>query len=229
MNLYLTLAALVPAVLLFVRIYRLDRVEKEPRPLLARLILLGVLSALPAAAIELGAAYLLPQMLARGSAAYLLIENFLVVALAEEGCKLAAVRVAAWEHPAFDYRFDAIVYCVSAALGFAALENVFYVLQSDLRTAISRALLSVPGHFFFAVSMGVFLSRAKQAERGGQPARMRDMAAMSLLVPVVLHGIWDLCLAVGGMAVWAFYAYVLVFFIAAEYCLRQAARTDGKL
>jgi hypothetical protein len=34
LNYYLSLAALVPAVILFVRIYQLDRIEKEPRRLM---------------------------------------------------------------------------------------------------------------------------------------------------------------------------------------------------
>ena len=41
MNYYLSLAALVPAVILFVRIYQLDRIEKEPHRLLGTLILCG--------------------------------------------------------------------------------------------------------------------------------------------------------------------------------------------
>ena len=53
MNYYLSLAALVPAVILFVRIYQLDRIEKEPRRLLGVLILSGALLALPAAGIQL--------------------------------------------------------------------------------------------------------------------------------------------------------------------------------
>ena len=50
LNYYLSLAALVPAVILFVRIYQLDRIEKEPRRLLGILLLSGALLALPAAA-----------------------------------------------------------------------------------------------------------------------------------------------------------------------------------
>lgn len=53
MNYYLSLAALVPAVILFVRIYQLDRIEKEPRRLLGILLLSGALLALPAAGIQL--------------------------------------------------------------------------------------------------------------------------------------------------------------------------------
>ena len=110
MNYYLSLAALVPAVILFVRIYQLDRIEKEPRRLLGILLLSGALLALPAAGIQLLASRTLGSALNRRSTAYLLLDNFLVVAVSEEVCKIVPVRLAAWRHPAFDYRFDAVVY-----------------------------------------------------------------------------------------------------------------------
>ena len=39
LNYYLSLAALIPAAILFVRIYQLDHIEKEPRRLLGKLVL----------------------------------------------------------------------------------------------------------------------------------------------------------------------------------------------
>ena len=168
--------------------------------------------------------------LGRSTVWYLLLDNFVIVACSEELAKLLPVRLAAWDHPAFDYRFDAIVYSVSSALGFAAVENILYVLQSDLRTAVSRAILSVPGHFFFAVSMGLLLSRAKQAECCGQLRRRRMLALLALAVPTLLHGLWDFLLAAGSRwAVIAFYAFVAAFFITADVCLRRASRTDSRL
>ena len=106
----------------------------------------------------------------------------------EELAKLLPVRLAARDHPAFDYRFAAIVYSVSSALGFAAVENILYVVQADLRTAVSRAVLSVPGHFFFAVAMGLLLSRAKQAEKKGNGRRPKVLCALEILDQVVQHG-----------------------------------------
>ena len=217
LNYYLSLAALIPAAILFVRIYQLDHIEKEPRRLLGKLVLFGALAAVPAA-------------LGRSTVRYLLLDNFVIVACSEELAKLLPVRLAAWDHPAFDYRFDAVVYSVSSALGFAAVENILYVLQSDLRTAVSRAILSVPGHFFFAVSMGLLLSRAKQAECCGQLRRRRVLALLALAVPTLLHGLWDFLLAAGSRwAVIAFYAFVAAFFITADVCLRRASRTDSRL
>ena len=230
MNYYLSLAALVPVVLLFIRVYQLDRIEKEPRVLLGKLIGLGALAAVPAALVEVGLLHLLGRAAPRASAAYLLVQNFLIVAGSEELGKFLPVRLAAWRDPAFDYRFDAVVYAVSSSLGFAAVENVLYVMQSDLRTAVSRAILSVPGHFFFAVCMGLFLSRAKQAESCGQLRCSRWMQAAAVLAPMALHGFWDFCLAVA--APWAaalFYVFVALFFIIADYHLRKASQTDGKL
>ena len=73
MNYYLSLAALIPAVILFVRIYQLDRIEKEPHRLLGTLILCGALSALPAAGIQFFASRALAGALNRRSAVFLLL------------------------------------------------------------------------------------------------------------------------------------------------------------
>ena len=53
LNYYLSLAALIPAAILFVRIYQLDHIEKEPRRLLGQLVLFGALAAVPAALAQL--------------------------------------------------------------------------------------------------------------------------------------------------------------------------------
>ena len=227
LNYYLSLAALIPAAILFVRIYQLDHIEKEPRRLLGKLVLFGALAAVPAALAQLLLTRAAGAALGRSTVWYLLLDNFVIVACSEELAKLLPVRLAAWDHPAFDYRFDAVVYSVSSALGFAAVENILYVLQSDLRTAVSRAILSVPGHFFFAVSMGLLLSRAKQAECCGQLRRRRVLALLTLAVPTLLHGLWDFLLAAGSRwAVIAFYAFVAAFFITAV-CAAPRGRTAG--
>lgn len=170
LNYYLSLAALIPAAILFVRIYQLDHIEKEPRLLLGKLVLFGALAAVPAALAQLLLTRAAGAALGRSTVWYLLLDNFVIVACSEELAKLLPVRLAAWDHPAFDYRFDAIVYSVSSALGFAAVENILYVLQSDLRTAVSRAILSVPGHFFLRREHGA-------AAQPGQAGRMLRAAA----------------------------------------------------
>ena len=141
MSPFLLLAALVPAAFLMVQVYRLDRIEKEPAGLLLKLVLFGALSGLAAGAIE-GALTRVLDVTLGGDMLRLVLENFLAVALVEEACKRWVVLKFAWNHPAFDYRFDAVVYCVFSALGFAALENILYVAEYGFAVAVSRALLS---------------------------------------------------------------------------------------
>ena len=63
-----------------------------------------------------------------GSPAYTILLAFLVVAVVEEGTKFWMLKRRTWNHPAFNYRFDGIVYAVFVSLGFAAYENTTYVL-----------------------------------------------------------------------------------------------------
>lgn len=226
----LLLAAMLPAVVLLIRVYRLDKIEKEPRGLLWRLVGFGALMGVAASALETGLLRVLDRWIAPGSLWFLILENFIVVALVEEFCKRWPVMRFAWRHPAFDYRFDAVVYCVFSTLGFAALENVFYVMQYGLSVAVSRALLSVPGHFFFAVYMGIYLGEAKQAEKNDELYERDALLRASIAVPTLLHGFWDFSLSVESR--WmtlAFYLFVVVFFLIANHRLRVASETDNRL
>ena len=143
----------------------------------------------------------------------------------------------AWNHPAFDYRFDAVVYCVFAALGFAALENILYVAQFGFAVAVSRALLSVPGHCFFAVYMGIYLGQAKMVERAMQryyielPDEMPEQyLRASLLVPDTAARLLGFQPQRGRRADdGAFYLFVLAFFVDAYRKLRFAAGSDERL
>jgi RsiW-degrading membrane proteinase PrsW (M82 family) len=227
MNPFLLLAALLPAIILLVRVYRLDTIEKEPSGLLWKLILFGAISGVVAGGVEWLLLSLLGQFFAETDLAYLIIENFVIIAGTEELCKRFPVKKFAWNNPAFDYRFDAIVYCVFSAIGFAALENVLYVMQYGFSTAVTRALLSVPGHFFFAVYMGLYLGEAKEAERRGFESRRSYFMSCSLFVPMLLHGFWDFCLSFQSWIMTIiFYVFVLVFFLRANATLTRASRTD---
>lgn len=54
----------------------------------------------------------------------------LLWAFIEEIIKYLAAKKAALSKPAFDEPFDAIVYMITAALGFAAMENIFFLYHS---------------------------------------------------------------------------------------------------
>ncbi|MGX8684651.1 MAG: PrsW family intramembrane metalloprotease [Lachnospiraceae bacterium] len=134
-------AGLVPCVVLLWYINKKDKVEKEPAGLLAKLILLGCLSTIPAMILEMVGTNILTAIgLEETSYLFILIENFLVVALAEEGCKKFMLRKGSWKNPAFNYVFDGVVYGVCVALGFAGLENVLYISGFGMEVAGIRDL-----------------------------------------------------------------------------------------
>ena len=217
--------ALLPAAALLFYIYRMDTIEKEPTKLLLRLFLFGCLCAIPASILEgIG-----DGLIAGIDSIFLqlLIQAFLVVAVAEEGCKFAFLCTA-WRNPAFDYRFDAIVYAVCVSLGFAALENVLYVMQYGFGTALIRAVTSVPGHCFFGVYMGYWYGKAKHARFYGLPGSGTYLA-MAFIVPVLLHGFYDFCCFMSGengLFIALFYAFLIVFFISAVRCVKKASAQD---
>ena len=108
--------------------------------------------------------------------------------------KRFVVTKIAFKHPAFNEKLDGIVYCVFSALGFATVENVMYVVFrfSDVESVgLYRAILSVPAHMLFAVTMGYYLSMAKFA---ADESRSKYYYKKSLTSPLILHGIFDFIL-----------------------------------
>lgn len=254
-QLTLTAAALLPAVVLCVYIYGKDSADKEPMGLLLRLLLGGAVAAVPIIVVEL----LLGQVLTRtflpyatiingvpvlqGKALYASIaaENWIGVALVEEGFKLLTLSRITRRSRHFNSLFDGVIYAVFVSLGFAALENVLYVLNNGWTTALMRAVMSVPGHCFFGVFMGLYYTqwhlfrKASEAElrlaREGRIRLRRPLfsasaqryAVMSLLAPVLIHGFYDFCLSIDSSISFA------VFLIFLVLLYRYAFRTVGYL
>lgn len=222
------LAAVLPAVLLLRYIYLRDTVEKEPPGLLLTLLVLGVAAALASGVLERLAQSGLRLLVDPGSPVYTILLAFLVVALVEEGCKFCLLKRRTWYHPAFNYRFDGIVYAVFVSLGFAAFENIQYVLRYGLSVALPRALLAVPGHMSFAVYMGLFYGRAKLCEnRGDEAGRRRNLAA-GYLAAVLLHGIYDSCAMIGSIpSMVLFVVFVLLMYRGVYRLLKRESATDA--
>lgn len=84
--------------------------------------------------------------------------------------------------------YDIIICAVSISMGFAALENMIYLLGSDhmVRTVLARALGAVPGHCCNAIWMGYFCAIAKF-----EPTKRWYAIPLCLIVPILLHFNYD--------------------------------------
>ena len=225
----LPILALLPAMYLMAYIYKSDQVEKEPKGLLAKIFLFGMISTIPTMIIGLILEALLGSLFSPDSIVYKFLDMFIAVALVEEFWKRWAAKKA-WNHPAFNYRFDAVVYCVSAALGFAALENILYVMSGGLSVAVLRALLAVPSHAIDGVIMGIFFGQAKICEKIGDESGERMFWRLSLLLPMLAHGFYDFCLVSESVFLdLLFIIFVAVIDVWAVKYIKRAAAEDERI
>lgn len=220
------LAALLPAAWLLRSIYRKDTIEKEPAALLAVLLAAGAAAALISGVLEGICQGILESFVSPDSPLYTILLAFLVVAAVEEGMKYIFLKRLTWSHPAFDYRFDGIVYAVFVSLGFAALENVQYVFAYGLSVAVPRAVLAVPGHMAFAVPMGAAYGRARLLANRDRPAG--PVLLGGYLSAVLLHGIYDACAMSGTLlSTVVFLVFVLAMFGAVSRTVARESATDA--
>ena len=221
--------AVLPGLLIMFWVYKKDKIEKEPKGLLFKLFILGAISIIPAVLLEWGAEWVLESSLTDGMDELLIIalDNFLGVALMEEFCKYIMLKKGSWKHPAFDYRFDGIVYSVMVGMGFAVVENIMYVVENGLSNAIMRALTSVPGHASFAICMGVYYGAAKVAESWGDLAQSKKLRKKALWMPVLMHGFFDFCLSVDSwVAIVVFFIYIIAVDIVVIKKIKKYSRED---
>ena len=84
-NPILIAAAVIPAIFLLVHVYRADKLEKEPAPLLISLVLYGIAATFIALILERLGSAVLGQFFPEDSVPYNVIMYFGVVAFSEEG------------------------------------------------------------------------------------------------------------------------------------------------
>jgi protease PrsW len=183
------LVALGPALLILTYIYFRDKYEKEPILLLVRGFAAGALILIPVLLFEVQTGKVSANFPSMLKAAW---DGFIVASATEEILKFLAVYYLFWNNRNFNEKFDGIVYAVSVSLGFAALENFFYIYQGTLGTGLLRAFTAVPAHAIFGIIMGYYLGMARF-----RPFRKSGYIAMAVIMPWFFHGLYDFLLLSG--------------------------------
>ncbi len=186
------LLALAPGVFWLWFYTRKNDYGPEPRRLLALTFGMGMLAVVPAALIE----YLFISDSIQGSDVPLgsvAAALMLVVGPVEEGAKFLAVRMGPYRSRYFEEPMDGLVYGTAASLGFASLENFFYILQYGPGVIVARAALSTLAHLVFGSIWGLALGRSK-GKRGGSLLALGGLAAAA-----AAHGVFDLAAGSGAL------------------------------
>ena len=181
--------AVLPALILVYYVYTQDKLQREPTKNLVKAFFYGGGSVFASLLIsvpfmKMG---LFPQEIHTTIDAFR--TAFFGAAIPEETAKLVLLWLFLRKCKDFDERMDGIVYAVCVGMGFAAFENLEYVIGAGsqwVTVGLSRSLTAIPGHFGFAVVMGYFFSLYYFDSYRAPLAGLKMW-----LYPVLLHGTYD--------------------------------------
>lgn len=181
------LSAVIPSLLLLRYFYKRD-LNPEPRGVLIKTFILGILIIVPVVIIA-GPLCLLAFKIDHPMLAGFYMA-LLCAAIPEEFFKYLVVTRYSARNPAFDEPMDGIVYGATASLGFATLENILYVVRGGWTVAVVRALTAVPCHACLGAILGYYVGQGRFS------ADQKGSARLGLFIAIVLHGLYDFPLLV---------------------------------
>jgi RsiW-degrading membrane proteinase PrsW (M82 family) len=155
--------ALVPALIWMVIFYLQDVREPEPKQLVLAVFALGALLAQGIGIPLVDKVFRAPEWLPV-SDLYNILGSILVIGFVQQFLIYAAVRYSVYNAAEFDERVDGIIYGTAAALGYATVINLQYVVDSggvDLVFGIMRIVVTAMALASFGGLMGYFLGRCK--------------------------------------------------------------------
>ena len=183
--------------ILIVIIFAVSDQFKEPNKEIILVFISGILITIPAYYTNnsLYDLYLNYSFISKGLAI-----SFLSAAAIEEGLKFLVLYFVVYRLREFNEPMDAIVYGVCASLGFAALENIYYVWNAStwdmnpIRLLIERSVFPLAAHGIFGVFMGYFFMRYVFIHKS------RSLF-LSFLIPYMLHCFYNYFISINYFAI----------------------------
>ena len=180
------LITILPSLLIVTFFVMSDRF-REPNKEILKVFVYGIILVFPA--FYLNSA--LSEIFASRPISENLIRSFLTAAPVEEVLKFCVLYSLVYKMKDFNEPIDGIVYGVSVSLGFATLENIYYVyflsdyFDSSARTlAIVRSFSAVPAHGVFGAVMGYFFMKYSFVKK-------QNNLFLCMFVPFLLHGFYN--------------------------------------
>ncbi len=218
--------ALLPVVLLALVVFRQDKDSPEPIGWLVLGFVYGIISLFLSFTISFPLQWLGVYPATTASVMDGILKSFFGAAIPEELAKLFMLWLLLHWNKHFDEKLDGIVYAVCITLGFAALENIMYLIQSDnwVATGILRALSAVPGHCCYGILMGYYYSLVCFSSHH----RVKNTILL-FVAPILAHGIYDALLMVTphlptALMVVVFLVFMGFCYLMWRYCQKQLAK-----
>lgn len=173
---YALLAGLLPALLWLIFWLREDNLHPEPRYLITGTFLSGMVVVVIAVFLEKYASDIIVDEKYR----------YIAWAAIEEITKFLAVALIALKSRYMDEPIDAMIYCITAALGFAALENALFILSPLDTGDITRSIVTGNMRFIGATLVHVVCSSVIGFMIGLSFYKNAFLKALSLIFGVIL-------------------------------------------
>src|SRR5258705_12822407 len=127
------------------------------------------------------------------------LHSLLAVAAPEEIVKVLVIVAVSFKRRTYADPMGTVVYGAAAGLGFAAYENLAYLVQhADIWRSLAalRSVLTVPFHGALGIIAGAYLAIARAGTALGAHRHHRDWARISsailvLFAPIALHSAFD--------------------------------------
>ena len=209
--------AMSPAILIVVYFFLRDRFKEPPRIVIYTFIL-GVLSCIPIGFVNF---YLdsYGYSLYTSQFAHDFYTHMLRAAFHEELYKFLILFYFCSRHTEFNEPMDAVVYGIAVSLGYAAYENIGYVMAHEhfgytwQYMAKIRVLPTIM-HGTNGVIMGLLLSKVLFIHRN------HTKLILALLIPVLFHGFYNLSITyLPGISI-----LLLIFFVVYMFTLVRRIR-----
>lgn len=183
--------AIMPSIL-WLMFFVAQKKHKEKTKNLLSVALWGVIVALPVVAVERLTFDLFFAPIAASIAASEFIYTFFTISAIEEFAKFFVVRFKAMPRKFFDEPQDAVIYMITVALGFAAIENMAYVLNFATSSAELLQITAFRGitatflHVVASGALGYFLALSLSI-----PHERKKFLYTGIAFAILLHSIYN--------------------------------------
>ena len=180
------LITILPSLLIVAFFVKSDRFP-EPSSQIIKIFMFGFFLCIPAFLINTELSYIY----ANTDIDEALISSFLSAAPVEEVLKFTVLYSLVYKMKDFNEPIDGIVYGVTVSLGFATLENIYYVYflsdyfdTTSQSLALLRSFSAIPAHGIFGATMGYFFMKYAFIKK-------ENNLALCMIVPILLHGAYN--------------------------------------
>lgn len=184
--LYALLSGIIPAILWLMFWLREDNLHPEPRSRIAKCFCAGMVAVVAVAPLQLLTTKYTSDV----------TTQYLIWAALEEVFKFLAALIVALHKDILEEPIDAVIYMITAALGFAALENAFYLMGPLSTGAIAKSIISGNMRFIGATLLHVVSSGLLGMGMGLAFYKGRFMKFMGLILglgaAIALHTLFNL-------------------------------------